>query len=509
MTRRSLLAVGAALAGIVCLLFSDGWLSFPSPAPRRAMVPETLSKAFRAAAENLSRRAETLARMPEVARSLEGGGIAVNRGALFAAARQALQGADNGTWIALTDAAGNVHAWWGEAPASLAGFVASEGIGTRWSATTLTLLHRRSVGAREPGVVYSARTFPVEAPEFGRALNLAGEALRWEPVAAGGSGELLGDGAGHALIFARRASPGAPPQAWRDAVFAVLLFAVFVLFGRRGDPLSAGAALTLLFLGFEARSSGAGHVLSSWHILVLALGPFLLPIALSRVKAGQAGGRGRAAAGYGLLLAAFLAATSLAPPDLGTRPALSSLLVLAAMTALVLDALAITSSARPGSSPAGWMTLSILATAAGITAALALVSPLWAFPFALAALTLAVFELWARAIGAAPAAGGFRVPRLLTGAGLLVLLIATPLSEAARTRHAVSAAAAIRLPDPTRASRSGVSISRRNCPRPWTERISPISRTASGRTARSSRARRPSSRTRSSTPRERSGAGSR
>src|SRR5207245_4381898 len=176
---------------ILCLLFSDEWLSFPSPAPRPAAVPEALSTAFRAAAENLSRRAETLARMPEVARSLEGGGIAVNRGALFAAARQALEGAEQGTWIALTDAAGNVHALWGEAPASLAGFVASEGIGTRWSATTLTLLHRRSVGTREPGVVYSARTFPVQAPDFGRALNLTGDALGWEPVAAGGSGELL------------------------------------------------------------------------------------------------------------------------------------------------------------------------------------------------------------------------------------------------------------------------------------------------------------------------------
>jgi hypothetical protein len=102
----------AAALGILGLLVLDGEIPLRPAVQRADRVPPALDAAVRAAAEDLSRRTEVLSTRPEVVRSLAGGGIAVNRVVLFNAARQAMEGAGPGSWIALTDTQGTVHAWW-------------------------------------------------------------------------------------------------------------------------------------------------------------------------------------------------------------------------------------------------------------------------------------------------------------------------------------------------------------------------------------------------------------
>ena len=76
----------AAAGGALLLLWLDGWLaSGAGPAPVRP--PEKLRAAFSRAAEDLQTRAVSFAGRPEVVRSLHGGGVAVDRTAIFAAAR--------------------------------------------------------------------------------------------------------------------------------------------------------------------------------------------------------------------------------------------------------------------------------------------------------------------------------------------------------------------------------------------------------------------------------------
>src|SRR5439155_31705 len=118
-----------------------------------------------------------------VVRSLEGGGIAVNRLALFTAAGHALANAPPGAGLALTDPSGNVHAWWGDAPPLVGLEFSSGGIAVRWSATRLVVVQRKPVGdGGFSGLVYSSRSFPVEAPDFARALGVAGAAAARGPA---------------------------------------------------------------------------------------------------------------------------------------------------------------------------------------------------------------------------------------------------------------------------------------------------------------------------------------
>ena len=114
MTRPALLAASLLLA-LASLLWLDGWYPFPGAAASAA-PPPGMSRALSAVADDLGRRAEALATDPEVRRSLEGGGIALQRQRLFSAAGTAMAGAPPGSWIALADPAGNLLAWWGEAP---------------------------------------------------------------------------------------------------------------------------------------------------------------------------------------------------------------------------------------------------------------------------------------------------------------------------------------------------------------------------------------------------------
>gem|GEM_PF-6943380 len=448
--------LAAAIVGVLLLLVLDGWVPL-RPAARTASVPPSLGSAVRGVVEDLSERAAVLSRKPEVQRSLAGGGIAVNRLVLFSAVRQTMEGAPAGGWIALADPAGTVQAWWGDAPASLAGLINADGLGARWSATTVTLVYRQSIGqARSAAVVYSARSLPVEAPDFGRALGLTGAALSWEPVASGGAATLLQDASGRAIMAVRPVGAAGRERPWSGPVFAGVLASAVFLVGRARDTFRVGFALSLAFLAVEAR--GGSLALLSPRLWLLAIGVFLLPTVLGRLRAGTGAAPRpyRVAAGYGLAVLAALAATSIAAPELGSPPHISSLASLAALSALVADALALAASGRRGSGSGKWMTAALLSTIPAIVLGLALTSPSRACFVALLVLFAGAFELWSRAVGSAPEAEDLAVPRLLTGAALLVMLLVAPLSEYERAGRALTAARGIVLPDPAHASADAV-----------------------------------------------------
>jgi signal transduction histidine kinase len=453
--------LAAALLGVLLLAALDGWIPLLRPAPAKASAPPALIEAVRRAAQDLSSRAEALSRKPEVERSLQGGGIAVNRLVLFSAARQTMEGASSSNWIALADALGAVHAWWGDAPASLEGLVSADGFGARWSATALTLVYRSSIGeGRSAGIVYSARTFPVEAPDFGRALNLSGEALSWEPVAQAGGAALLREASGRVVVGARRSAAAAAGQPWGRLVLAAILLIALLLVGRARDPVRVGIALALAFLAIQAE--GSSRVLLSWRLLLLALGLLLMPSLLRRLQADSPvpSNPSRSGWGYGLALLAVLAATGFSPLELGSPPGFPALARLAALSALIIDAVALASSGRRGGSGKR-MTLALLFTVVSIVFSLAVVSPSRSFPAVLLLLLACAFELWSRAVASTPETRDLAVPRLLTGAALLVMLLVAPLSEHRRSLTSLAASNAIVLPDPGRASADAVFAAER------------------------------------------------
>src|SRR5512132_1789130 len=92
--------LAAAVLGVASLVLLDGDIRLRAADSPGATAPAAVSRAVQAASQDLSRRASVLAEKPEVGRSLAGGGIAVNRLVLFSAARQAMEGASSGTWIA-------------------------------------------------------------------------------------------------------------------------------------------------------------------------------------------------------------------------------------------------------------------------------------------------------------------------------------------------------------------------------------------------------------------------
>ena len=443
MSLRSPPPFAAALLGVICLLVLDGDVPPSRSARPPSAVPPGLSRAVGAAATDLSIRAAALAARPEVARSLAGGGIAVNRLVLFSAARQVMEGAAPGSWIALTDPAGAVHAWWGDAPASLAGLAAA-GLDARWSATTMTLVHRRSIGeGRSSAIVYCARTLPAQAPEFAKSLGASGNALSWEPMAPRGGAVLLRDAAGRALVEARAGIAGGRGRFWSAVALAGLLFSVLFLIGGARDPLRIGAGLALAFVGVEA-SSGSGALLS-WRLFLLALGPLFLPVALARRDGENRTGGLRPAhrlvLGYGFALLAAIAADAVSAPQLGSPTRLSTLARPAALTALLVVAVALAASGRRGGGSRPWMTAALLVTALGIVVGLIAVSPSVLYSAAVVALFGGAFELWTRAVGSPPSPGELTVARLFAGAGLLAMLLVAPASEHRRASRSLAVSA--------------------------------------------------------------------
>src|SRR5437773_8721277 len=127
--------LAAVLAALPLLLWLDGWLRLPGSerAKPSEPPPRQIQSSLREVADDLIARARALAADPEVARSLEGGGIAVRRQALFSGARRAMDGAAAGTWIVLADSRGDAHAWWGDAPAQMHEIQPSGTLAVRWS----------------------------------------------------------------------------------------------------------------------------------------------------------------------------------------------------------------------------------------------------------------------------------------------------------------------------------------------------------------------------------------
>ena len=223
--RRTARLVGL-LAAAPLLLWLDGWIPTAAPrAPGAAPPPPEISRALTGVAEDLSRRARALADDPEIARSLEGGGIAVRRQALFAGARKAMEGAAAGSWIALADPQGKAHAWWGDAPEQIPETRRPGTLAVRWSTTRFELLHWRVVGSGAfAGIICAGRSLPAEAPDFARALDLEGLSLDWEPASPGlGGPTLLATSQGEALIAGRPSDvPIGTSRLWRRVVLGLL-----------------------------------------------------------------------------------------------------------------------------------------------------------------------------------------------------------------------------------------------------------------------------------------------
>jgi signal transduction histidine kinase/HAMP domain-containing protein len=461
--RRFRVPVAATLVAAPLLLFLAGRISLPRPPAPGPSPPAAFQRAFRSAVADLGRRAAVFQSGRDVARSLEGGGIAVNRLGLFTAASHALAGAPPGSGLALTDPSGNVHAWWGDAPPINGLTFSPGGMAVRWSTTRFVVVARKPVGAAGfSGLVYSSRSFPVDAPDFAASLGLGGASADWRPAASGGV-PLLADSAGVVLVTARRGPPASTWPVSRNAAFGAVLAIAVLCAGRMNHRVRIGTALVLSFLAVEVRF-GDLFALPPAVLGSLAIGWAVLPLALPAVPGSSPAVSRRLAplAGYLLLAVALFAATGLETPELGAGLA-SSLLSLprvGGLAALVVTALSLAASGRDGVTRGRtWTTAAFLFTTGAIVGSLAvLVANDW-YRVGVFAASAVAFELWSRAVTAARANHGFAVPRLLVGAALLVVLVAAPLREQDRVRDAYRVAGAIRLPDPAHASAGAVLAS--------------------------------------------------
>ncbi len=453
----------AAALATVALLALDGWIPLRRSTASGPRPPEGLQAAYGAVREDLERRAEDFARRPEVTQSLAGGGIAVNRLGLFAAARQSLENAPSGCWIVLADPAGRVQAWWGDAPSSLEGLGTAHGFGVRWSATTVTVAFRRELGpASAPGSVYAARTLPALPPDFGRALGLSGPSLDWEPVAPSTP-------AGPLMEFRANPALAGPAPGWQPVALVVLIVSALAVLGKLRDPWRIGVGAALLILGLQVNAQPLGRLLASPSPWAGAVGLICLAPSLSVLRRAARPPRPSGlliAAAYALLLLAFWAAAAIPPLELGTPVAGSMLLLLrlAGVASPLAAALALACAPR-GRPPGPWTSAAILVTAGSIAAALALPSSSALFVLTIGVLAAACLETWSRAIAAPALGGGFAVARLAAACALMTVLVVSPLSEHARTSRFMALARTIALPDPLRASRDAVFAAERSADR--------------------------------------------
>ena len=419
-------------------------------------------------AADLARRAAALAADPEVARSMQGGGIAVRRQALFTAARDAMTGADPGTWIALADRRGEVHAWWGEAPDRVTESRPPATLSAGWSATRLELLHWQVVGSGPfAGLICAARSLPVEAPGFGRALELRGDAVEWEPVAPGAGAPLLRLPGGQTLVAGRRAALRVGADARdRIAVLVLLLVVSLWLLAGRTSSTSTGIGLAIAILAASAYGSGVSpHALMEPTVLIPALGVGILPEAADRLRRRVANARNLRSglAGYALLALAFFATRRVALPDLGVPLPIWSptFLALLGLTALVASALALGAASASSEATRGRTGFALGVTAAAVVLGLKFVSAEPTFPVAVAVAAVLSYELCRRAIAAAPPSAAPGPFRLIAAAILLFVLIASPWHEHERAAAAFRSASAIRLPEPETLSAGAVVAARR------------------------------------------------
>jgi len=476
--RRSVLFVAFLLA-LASLLRVDGWIDFAPARPPSAPPPE-LSRRLAEVAADLTRRAQAFAADEEVRRSLEGGGIALRRQVLFSAARDVMGDAAPGSWIALADPTGNLLAWWGEAPTRMPPAPADGPLGVRWSATRVELDYWRPAGTDAfPGIICAARSVPVEAPGFARALGLGGASEVWEPVAPRGELPLVLAAGTRPLVGARRVE-GEAPRRSKTAGVAVAVAAALPLLA--AGSLSVGAGLVVLFFAALAAVSPGVHVFASWAVWALALGPLLLPTGLTALARRDRKLSAPVAIGYALLAVSIVVARQADVPDLvpGLAARSPAFVELAALTALFGAALAIGASAGDRARR-GVTGLAVFVSAAGLLLALGFVGDWPLFPVAVAAGAVIAYELWRRSIAGEGPRGALGPFRLTAAATLLVVFVAAPCRAHDRIVAAYRTAAAIRLPDASRISAAAVvavrrSVERverfdlaRDLPAPWPE----------------------------------------
>jgi signal transduction histidine kinase len=225
-----------------------------------------------------------------------------------------------------------------------------------------------------------------------------------------------------------------------------------------------GLGLVLAFLGLEIWTSPTVHALLSAPLWAGALGLASLPFSLRALRSPEAMPALRSnSLGFGLLLLSFVAASVVAPPELGAPLAGSanSLVNLSGVGALLAAGLAFAASSLRLSTERNWMTAAVLVTAAIIVLALALVSPRWFFPLSLLAGAAFCFEIWSRVVAARSGGEEFAIPRLFAGAALLCLLVVSPAAEYRRAARDVALSHAIELPDPSKASADAVFAAER------------------------------------------------
>jgi signal transduction histidine kinase len=462
--RRAAWIVGLLL-GLPVLFWLDGWYALPGLGAPGAAPPEALGKSLENVAADLTHRADALARDPDVARSLAGGGIAVRRQALFSAARRAMEGVAGGTWIALADPSGNVHAWWGDAPAAVVDVRPTGTLAVRWSATRLELLRWRIQGEGDfAAVICAGRSLPAEAPAFGAALGLSGRELAWAPAAPGaGRGVLLRGADGRPLLSARPFSGVVETLArWRDLAVVLLLALALGFAGMAREPRGVGASLAFGLLSWQAYAGGSGHILSAGRSWILAAGVALLPVALANLRRDPQPARPGplgVAASWTLFALGIYAVRSVTLPELGNPFPIwgSAFVSLVGVLALFVAALALGAAGAARGTKGSRTGIALAVTVAAVVLALALVTSSPGFPIAVVAAASGVFELWRRSLPGGAAAGGtlgsFRL--LVAGVGLL-LLVAAPLHEHDSAVRAFAVASRIRLPDPERISATTV-----------------------------------------------------
>lgn len=267
-------------------------VSAPSAASPIVAGPAVSSKAaeLRHGWNDLDARARAFLRMSPVVSSIRGGGVAVDRAALFFAAEKALGGGRAGFSLTFFDPSGDALAWGGRAPAF---FPTREPAGAIWSAESVLFYRTLSVeypaGIRVGSVVEGWRV-----GRSGPGVFLAPEGVAWiaegdaryggiEPAKPAPSRKTVRraaaalDLAGSLILLAIAffAAPAAPLRAalasalsllWAAAGAATLVSATLKLdigdYGRELPVVAAfAAAVTAAALFARRRPGGRGTIL--------------------------------------------------------------------------------------------------------------------------------------------------------------------------------------------------------------------------------------------------------
>ncbi len=239
------------------LLASLLFLATPQPAagPRPAPPPNAAATLERERLESgwsdLDRRASRFLAEGSVERQLQGGGIAFDRVALFAAAARALSGAPAGASLLLEDPGGTPIAWAGRSPAFLP-TVRPEG--AVWSADSVTFFRNRPVSvphAAAPGRLVVSWWKPRRGVSY--RLDPSG-GIPWGPAASPRP---------WATIVSAPAPARSPEERRREASYAFLAGSLLLLlWGATRPPKRPGTREILAAIAALWATAGAVSVAS-------------------------------------------------------------------------------------------------------------------------------------------------------------------------------------------------------------------------------------------------------